>query len=115
MTAITRLALVALAFGANASSHQKCAYIASHPSAINGSSSVATRAFASDAAVSAKAAVGFSSFKPGVKWEICIHKPIKHDSAADFIPTEAIVFDIDLSHAEKYSSMIPKLKVSIWA
>jgi hypothetical protein len=52
------------------------------------------------------------SFVPlGTEWEICIHKPIKHDSAGDFIPSEAAIWDIDLGHARDYPKMIPNLKV----
>jgi inner membrane protein involved in colicin E2 resistance len=47
----------------------------------------------------------------GKKWEICIHKPIKHDSVGDFIPSEAAIWDIDLGHARDYPKMIPNLKV----
>lgn len=51
------------------------------------------------------------SFKSGVKWEICIHKPITHNTASDFIPKEAVVWDIDLGHAKTYPNMVPRLKV----
>lgn len=57
------------------------------------------------------AADSLDNFRAGVKWEICIHKPIKHDSVDDFIPKEAVVFDIDLGHAKEYPNMIPMLKV----
>lgn len=52
-----------------------------------------------------------SNLELGVKWQICIDEPIKHDTVDDFIPKEAAVFDIDLSHAQDYPEMIPKLKV----
>lgn len=50
---------------------------------------------------------------PGVKWQIDIHEPIKHDSVKDFVPKEAVVFDIDMSHAQDYPDMIPMLKVRL--
>lgn len=53
-----------------------------------------------------------SILEPGAKWEICIHAPIKHDSAEDFIPNEASIFDIDFTHAQDYPDMVPALKVS---
>jgi hypothetical protein len=52
-----------------------------------------------------------SILEPGVKWEICIHAPIKHDSVDDIIPSEATVFGIDLAHAQEFPDMIPTLKV----
>lgn len=54
-----------------------------------------------------------SDFKPGVEWEIVIHQPIKHDSAADLIPATAKVWDVDMAHARDHPEMIPLLKVLI--
>ena len=54
-----------------------------------------------------------SILEPGLKWEICIHKPIKHDSVDDIIPSEAAVFGIDLAHAQEFPGMIPVLKVGL--
>ncbi|KAJ4131946.1 hypothetical protein NW768_006146 [Fusarium equiseti] len=51
-----------------------------------------------------------SDFKPGVEWEIVLHQPIKHDSAADLIPTTAKVWDVDMAHARDHPEMIPLLK-----
>lgn len=75
-------------------------------------------AFALGISVEAKAAAALPpraatlpNFKPGVQWEIDIHEPIKHASAADFIPKEAVVWDIDLGLAQSYKNMIPRLKV----
>lgn len=53
-----------------------------------------------------------SEFKPGVKWDICIDHPIKHDSVDDFVPVAAKVWDIDLGHAHEFPDMIPMMKVS---
>jgi len=54
-----------------------------------------------------------SDFKPGVEWEIVLHQPIKHDNAADLIPTAAKVWDVDMAHARDHPEMIPLLKVLI--
>ena len=54
-----------------------------------------------------------STFKPGTKWEICIHRPIKHDSTDDFIPQSTPIWDIDMSHAKDFPNMIPMLKVCV--
>ncbi|KAM0245045.1 hypothetical protein ACHAP5_005717 [Fusarium lateritium] len=62
------------------------------------------------AAASSPSSFGLSDFKPGVQWEIVIHEPIKHDSAADFIPSKAKVWDIDMGHARENPEMIPLLK-----
>ncbi|KAM0198100.1 hypothetical protein ACHAPA_009237 [Fusarium lateritium] len=62
------------------------------------------------AAASSPSSFGLSDFKPGVQWEIVIHEPIKHDSAADFIPAKAKVWDIDMGHARDNPEMIPLLK-----
>ncbi|KAF7541995.1 hypothetical protein G7Z17_g11831 [Cylindrodendrum hubeiense] len=51
-----------------------------------------------------------SNFKPGVKWDICIHHPIKHDSVDDLVPVQAEVWDIDLGHAHEFPNMIPMMK-----
>ncbi|KAH6973327.1 glycoside hydrolase superfamily [Ilyonectria destructans] len=51
-----------------------------------------------------------SQFKPGVKWDICIHYPIKHDSVHDLVPAAAKVWEIDLGHAHEFPGMIPMLK-----
>ena len=73
------------------------------------------------AAVSAAAATSSSplvsrapeGFEPGVSWQICIHQPIKHDSAADFVPEDAQVFNVDMGHAVDYPQMIPRLHVRL--
>lgn len=52
-----------------------------------------------------------SRLPDGFKWEICIHKPVKHSSVNDIIPSDAAVFDIDLSHAQEFPNMIPMIKV----
>ena len=68
-------------------------------------------ATAAAAAANALAASNSSGFEPGVDWQICIHQPIKHDSADDFIPENAKIFDIDLAHAQEYPQMVPRLHV----
>jgi hypothetical protein len=57
-----------------------------------------------------------ASFDLGTKWEICIHKPIQHNSVDDLIPSEAMIWDIDQSHAKEYPETIDLLKVcrTIW-
>ncbi|CAJ0546418.1 Ff.00g098910.m01.CDS01 [Fusarium sp. VM40] len=62
------------------------------------------------ATASSPSSFGLSDFKPGVQWEIVIHEPIKHDSAADLIPLKAKVWDVDMGHARRYPEMIPLLK-----
>ncbi|KAF5663982.1 endo alpha-1,4 polygalactosaminidase precursor [Fusarium heterosporum] len=59
---------------------------------------------------SSASAFWLSDFKPGVQWEIVIHEPIKHDIAADLIPSKAKVWDIDMGHARDYPAIIPMLK-----
>ena len=81
MVALTQLALTALALGVSV-----------------------------EAATAPRASL-LPKFQPGVKWEIDIHEVIKHDSAADFIPKEAVVWDIDMAIAKSYPNMIPRLKV----
>ncbi|KAK1968884.1 endo alpha-1,4 polygalactosaminidase precursor [Colletotrichum sublineola] len=54
--------------------------------------------------------VDWSQWKPGVSFQIVLHHPIKAHSAADVIPAEAAVWDIDLQHAVDYENIIPTLK-----
>lgn len=71
----------------------------------------AVLAFGNSADAAATKAVSTASFfKPGVQWEICIHHPVKHGSAKDFVPSQAKVWDIDLGHAKDFPKMIPALK-----
>lgn len=76
--------------------------------------STTTKATSTEASASATSASGGieSDFKPGVKWDICIDHPIKHDSVDDFVPVAAKVWDIDLGHAHEFPDMIPMMKVS---
>ncbi|KAH7160128.1 glycoside hydrolase superfamily [Dactylonectria estremocensis] len=68
-----------------------------------------TSAQASAPAATASSGIN-ADFKPGVKWDICIHHPIKHDSVDDLVPAAATVWDIDLGHAHEFPDMIPMLK-----
>ena len=54
-----------------------------------------------------------ADLEPEAPWQICLHDPIRHASAADFVPSEAVVFDIDMSHAQDFPTMIPNLKVGL--
>jgi hypothetical protein len=54
-----------------------------------------------------------ADFKPNVNWNIILHNPIVHNSAADLIPSEAKVWDIDLGHAIDNPQMIPLLHVCL--
>ncbi|KAM5370668.1 hypothetical protein ACJZ2D_008382 [Fusarium nematophilum] len=113
MVDLKRFALTALTLGGTVSARRKgechrtvkpqtsCA-----PSIPSESASISTEV----KPVVTRTATGLSGFKPGVQWEICIHHPIKHDSAEDFIPSEATVWDIDLGHAREFPDMIPTLK-----
>ncbi|CAM1507353.1 Fc.00g069940.m01.CDS01 [Cosmosporella sp. VM-42] len=113
MAALTRLLVAALALGGNVNaSINTC-----HPSTKTVTTTKTVTAEAKSTTTSAKstsspkvAPKALTDFKAGVQWEICIHKPIKHDSVDDFIPKEAVVWDIDLSHAQDYPGMIPMLK-----
>lgn len=65
-----------------------------------------------EASASATSSEGIhSKFKPGVRWNICVHNPIKHDSVHDLVPAAAKVWEIDLGHAHEFPGMIPMLKV----
>ncbi|KAH7017886.1 glycoside hydrolase superfamily [Ilyonectria destructans] len=74
--------------------------------------STTTKATSTEASASATSASSGieSDFKPGVKWDICIDHPIKHDSVDDFVPVAAKVWDIDLGHAHEFPDMIPMMK-----
>jgi hypothetical protein len=101
MVIFSRIAVTTLALGGSVSARCK------------GECLVDARAMTAKAKQTTPSASPFelSDFKPGVEWEIVLHQPIKHDSAADLIPTTAKVWDIDMGHARDYPEMIPLLKV----
>lgn len=101
MVAFSRIAATTLALGGSVSARRRGECPAAD----------AVKTAQAKPAATVKAAE-LADFKPGVQWEICIHHPIKHDSAADLIPTKAKVWDIDMGHAQEFPNMIPMLKVS---
>jgi hypothetical protein len=101
MVAFSRIAITTLALGGSVSARRRGECPAAD----------AVKTAQAKPAATVKA-TGLADFKPGVQWEICIHHPIKHDSAADLIPTKAKVWDIDMGHAQEFPNMIPMLKVS---
>ncbi|KAG9253516.1 glycoside hydrolase superfamily [Emericellopsis atlantica] len=54
----------------------------------------------------------FDGLERGAKWNICIHKPIKHDSPDDIVPKDGLVYDIDMEHARDFPGIIPTIKES---
>ncbi|KAL2684950.1 hypothetical protein Neosp_006043 [[Neocosmospora] mangrovei] len=101
MVAFSRIAVTTLALGGSVSARRR----GECPAADAGKTAQAKP-------TTAARATRLADFKPGVQWEICIHHPIKHDSAADLIPTKAKVWDIDMGHAQEFPNMIPRLKAS---
>ncbi|KAL6357682.1 hypothetical protein LRP88_07855 [Fusarium phalaenopsidis] len=99
MVAFSRIAVATLALGGSVSAHRRGECPAAD----------AVKTAQAKPAATVKA-TGLADFKPGVQWDICIHHPIKHDSAADLIPTKAKVWDIDMGHAQEFPNMIPMLK-----
>ncbi|KAM6538684.1 hypothetical protein FALCPG4_000546 [Fusarium falciforme] len=99
MVAFSRIAVTTLALGGSVSARRRGECPAAD----------AVKTAQAKPAATVKAAE-LADFKPGVQWEICIHHPIKHDSAADLIPTKAKVWDIDMGHAQEFPNMIPMLK-----
>ncbi|KAJ4272377.1 hypothetical protein NW762_001090 [Fusarium torreyae] len=103
MVAFNRIALSTLALGGSVSArHKRECRVADHVKTVE----------AKPAQAATAAAFAISDFKPGVQWEIVIHEPIKHDSAADLIPSKAKVWDIDMGHAVQYPEIISLLKKS---
>lgn len=107
MVTFNKIALTALAFGSSVSARRRgeCR-VANHVKTVTAEPKPAATA-------SSPSSFGLSDFKPGVQWEIVIHEPIKHDSAANLIPLKAKVWDVDMRHARRYPEMIPLLKVGI--
>ncbi|KAF4445086.1 hypothetical protein F53441_11010 [Fusarium austroafricanum] len=104
MITFGRIALTAMALGGSVSARRigEC-QVADHAKTVEAKP-------AATATVSPSSSFELSDFKPGIQWEIVLHQPIKHENAADLIPSKAKVWDIDMGHARDYPEMLPLLK-----